>query len=55
MLQNEEKFNENTFYLLTAFLNKLKKPICLIAHNGDKFDFPLLQQELSYIKKVKLI
>uniref|UniRef100_A0A131YH80 Deddh 3' 5' exonuclease domain of three prime repair exonuclease n=1 Tax=Rhipicephalus appendiculatus TaxID=34631 RepID=A0A131YH80_RHIAP len=30
------------------FLYTLQPPICLVAHNGDKFDFPLLRAELKH-------
>uniref|UniRef100_F6U4Q1 exodeoxyribonuclease III n=1 Tax=Monodelphis domestica TaxID=13616 RepID=F6U4Q1_MONDO len=33
--------------LLQAFLRRQRPPLCLVAHNGDRFDFPLLQAELS--------
>ncbi|XP_063382313.1 three prime repair exonuclease 2-like [Cydia fagiglandana] len=29
------------------FLEDLEKPVCLIAHSGNKFDFPLLNEELA--------
>ncbi|KAL8606295.1 hypothetical protein ACOMHN_024190 [Nucella lapillus] len=32
--------------LITSFLATLPKPVCIIAHNGHCFDFPLLQREL---------
>uniref|UniRef100_A0A023FP70 Putative deddh 3'-5' exonuclease domain of three prime repair exonuclease n=1 Tax=Amblyomma cajennense TaxID=34607 RepID=A0A023FP70_AMBCJ len=32
---------------IEKFLNTLPAPICLVAHNGDNFDFPLLQAELK--------
>lgn len=33
--------------LLEYFFRRLQKPICLLAHNGNKFDFPVLQAELK--------
>lgn len=32
---------------IIAFLNDLKKPICLIAHNGNCFDFKILLMEFA--------
>lgn len=29
------------------FLNQLQAPICLVAHNGFRFDFPILRKELD--------
>ncbi|XP_050022923.1 uncharacterized protein [Dermacentor andersoni] len=34
--------------VLEKFLYTLQPPICLVAHNGDKFDFPLLRAELKH-------
>ena len=31
--------------MIKSFLENLAPPVCLIAHNGDKFDFPLLKSE----------
>lgn len=50
MLEYESKFSESTMRLLGEFFAHLQKPICLVAHNGDKFDFKILMQ---YHKKLK--
>ncbi|KAH7983114.1 uncharacterized protein LOC119379579 [Rhipicephalus sanguineus] len=34
--------------VMEKFLYTLQPPICLVAHNGDKFDFPLLRAELKH-------
>lgn len=34
--------------VVEKFLYTLQQPICLVAHNGDKFDFPLLRAELKH-------
>ncbi|KAK8773339.1 uncharacterized protein LOC144115541 [Amblyomma americanum] len=34
--------------MIEKFLYTLQPPICLVAHNGDKFDFPLLRAELKH-------
>lgn len=47
MLENENKFNENSVQLLNHFLLQLPQPVCLVAHNGDKFDFPIIQKQLK--------
>lgn len=31
---------------------RLQKPICLIAHNGTKFDFPIFNAEIAQFEKV---
>lgn len=47
MLENTKKFNVNTANLINSFLNQLNKPVCLVAHNGNKFDYPLLKTQLK--------
>lgn len=39
-------FNIEAFNLINSFFNNLTKPICLIAHNGHRFDFPILKKYL---------
>merc|ERR1712172_276017 len=46
MLEDQAKFDSDTGSLLTAWLKRLPGPVCLVAHNGDKFDFDLLQKEI---------
>ncbi|XP_067140913.1 three-prime repair exonuclease 1-like [Centruroides vittatus] len=33
--------------LIKLFLKRLKKPICILAHNGNRLDFPLLKAEFN--------
>lgn len=47
MLEHLNKFDENTVELINCFINQLSKPVCLVAHNGNQFDFPLLQKQLQ--------
>lgn len=42
---------EKTITLINAFIDHLSKPVCLIAHNGNNFDFPLLVAELKRINQ----
>uniref|UniRef100_A0A1B6EAM9 Exonuclease domain-containing protein n=2 Tax=Clastoptera arizonana TaxID=38151 RepID=A0A1B6EAM9_9HEMI len=51
-LECHRPFDEVLFNLLQFFFDRLDKPICIIAHNGFKFDFPILQAELHHIKKM---
>ncbi|KAF4519691.1 hypothetical protein B566_EDAN003941 [Ephemera danica] len=51
LLEYYGKFDEIVFRIIENFLLHLPKPICLIAHNGDKFDYPILTKELENIKK----
>lgn len=50
MLENESKFDENTAQLIALFLQRLQSPACLVAHNGNRFDFVLLKKELDTLK-----
>lgn len=42
-------FDDNLASLLQAFLQRQPRPCCLVAHNGDRYDFPLLQAELAML------
>jgi len=46
LLENQSRFKAETVQLLKLFLENLPQPICLVAHNGDRYDYPLLQAEL---------
>jgi three prime repair exonuclease-1 len=46
-LTGQDKFDKSTGDLLNAFLSRLPFPVCLVAHNGNAYDFPLLEAELE--------
>lgn len=46
LLKDESPFSQETAKLINSFLHHLKQPICLVAHNGFYFDFPILQKSL---------
>lgn len=46
MVENIKKFDENTVDLMNCFLKQLQKPVCLVAHNGNAFDYPILKVQL---------
>ncbi|XP_026494463.2 uncharacterized protein LOC113399532 [Vanessa tameamea] len=46
LLEYESTFNIDTFTLINTFLKTLTKPVCLIAQNGYRFDFPILKNHL---------
>ncbi|KAJ7316764.1 hypothetical protein JRQ81_002926 [Phrynocephalus forsythii] len=53
-LSNEEfsrnkrqSFNIHVLHMITAFFGRQCPPICLVAHNGSGYDFPLLKAELA--------
>lgn len=41
--------------LISNFLGRLPQPVCLVAHNGNRFDFPILQKHLINCKEVNCI
>uniref|UniRef100_A0A182Y2E6 Exonuclease domain-containing protein n=1 Tax=Anopheles stephensi TaxID=30069 RepID=A0A182Y2E6_ANOST len=49
LLEKESKFDANAGEMVKLFLERLQKPICLVAHNGNRFDFILLKQQLLRI------
>ena len=49
-LSGQAPFNRNTGKLINSFLGNLPQPICLVAHNGNQYDFPLLKAELEKVR-----
>ena len=47
LLENQSRFKPESVNLLKLFLENLPQPICLVAHNGSRYDYPLLQAELN--------
>ncbi|XP_063150338.1 three prime repair exonuclease 2 [Candoia aspera] len=43
------EINHSLMEILKGFLDRQAHPICLVAHNGLGFDFPLLRKELQQI------
>lgn len=43
-LQNQPIF-KNKISCINSFLENLSKPVCLVAHNGNRFDYKILQAE----------
>ena len=46
-LTGQSKFSKSTGDLINSFLSLLPAPVCLVAHNGNAYDFPLLKAELD--------
>jgi uncharacterized protein YprB with RNaseH-like and TPR domain len=42
-LTGQSKFDKNTVDLINSFLLLLPSPVCLVAHKGNDYDFPLLK------------
>ncbi|CAB3379478.1 Hypothetical predicted protein [Cloeon dipterum] len=51
MLEGHPTFKTATCDTLGSFLQRLPPPVCLVAHNGHRFDFPLLAKEFLYAKR----
>lgn len=47
LLENQHGFSTLTATLLNSFIGHLPQPVCLVAHNGNRYDFPLLKSELQ--------
>ena len=45
-LIDQSRFDKRTGDLIKAFFSRLPFPVCLVAFNGNLYDFPLLQAEL---------
>ncbi|KAM4696686.1 three prime repair exonuclease 2 [Rhinophrynus dorsalis] len=43
----KQSFDSQLVYLVKEFLNRQAQPVCLVAHNGFFYDFPLLKTELQ--------
>ena len=50
-LDHQKDFDDDLVDLMTSFLRRLDPPVCLLAHNGNRFDFRLLRAELARISK----
>ena len=46
-LNDQIRFDANTGHLLNNFLARLPSPVCLVAHNGNVYDYPLLKAEME--------
>jgi len=52
MLEEHKPFDQGLFSVLEGFLERLPPPVCLLAHNGLRFDFPILAREVSALGQV---
>lgn len=50
-LERQKGFSEDTVTLINGFLSLLEQPVCLIAHYGNGYDFPLLKAELNRVNQ----
>ncbi|XP_068624889.1 three prime repair exonuclease 2-like [Battus philenor] len=47
LLEHETRFNLDAYGVIISFLKVLAKPVCLIAQNGHRFDFPIIKNHLE--------
>lgn len=50
ILENQPQFDINVAKLIQQFLDLHKSPICLVAHNGKAFDYPILKTHLNNVQ-----
>lgn len=43
-------FDLNTYTVINNYINLQKKPVCLVSHNGNRFDFIILKRELQNLR-----
>ena len=46
-LTGQSQFSKSTGDLINSFLSHLPAPLCLVAHNGYDYDFPLFKAEMD--------
>lgn len=46
-LEHLGSFTSNTVEMINKFLEHSPKPVCLVAHNGNGFDYPILRAEIA--------
>ncbi|XP_077976502.1 three-prime repair exonuclease 1-like isoform X1 [Styela clava] len=49
-VRNKKPFSYETSMILRSFLDRQAHPICLVAHNGDAFDYLILNNHLDRVK-----
>ncbi|XP_041448329.1 three-prime repair exonuclease 1 [Drosophila obscura] len=47
ILERESKLDENSGQMILNFLKHLPSPVCLVAHNGWDFDFPIVRKAFA--------
>ncbi|XP_028574669.2 three-prime repair exonuclease 1 [Podarcis muralis] len=53
-MNRKQTFNLDLLHMIVAFFRRQHPPICLVAHNGYGYDFPLLKAELSALGHLAL-
>lgn len=52
---NSKPFNRDDVEIIKHFIERLPPPVCIVAHNGNKFDFPILQNHLHKLNCVSSV
>ncbi|XP_035443472.2 three prime repair exonuclease 2-like [Spodoptera frugiperda] len=47
LLDQQQPFDKNTCELINGFIKCLPRPVCLVAHNGFEFHFPILKHHMK--------
>lgn len=47
-LDNQSQFDAKTVNVIKGYLSLHRSPMCLVAHNGNRFDFPILREHFYY-------
>ncbi|BFF94258.1 three-prime repair exonuclease 1 [Drosophila madeirensis] len=47
ILERESKLNDNSAQMILNFVKHLPSPVCLVAHNGWHFDFPIVRKAFA--------
>lgn len=50
VLDRESQLDENAAQMIMKFLEHLPAPVCLVAHYGLGFDYPILKQAFDKLK-----
>ncbi|KAL0280178.1 UNVERIFIED_CONTAM: hypothetical protein PYX00_001550 [Menopon gallinae] len=48
LLEEMKPFDDDVVTLVNKFIERLPQPVCLIAHNGLAFDFPIFRRQLKF-------
>ncbi|KAH8279842.1 hypothetical protein KR054_008347 [Drosophila jambulina] len=49
LLERESKLDRESAQLIISFIKHLPAPVCLVAHNGWSFDFPIVRQAFEKV------
>lgn len=49
LLEHQPEFDLNMATLILQYLGMHRPPICLVAHNGNRFDYPILRTQFEKV------